>query len=277
MSAFIIVIILLLLVGAGVGIYFLVGEKKACSEYDTQDNCKSPCKWDTYGGKCIGEKDAMTPAPPQQPAPDASQSAKETVEETSGFSAIDKAKGHPKSTGVSSHIPFPRGVWRMVRAGGADNAEVCYEYAKNNNLTNWGWRKGDKSCWSYMDPTLFVPGMQPGTQANHVSGCTEPGMKMADGCRDMQNGDVVWGYTSGWTNIDGNTKMTFEECRERAKEQEYEAFGYRTNLHPNNSWTATCGGYTSEIPADFIGKGNDQAHLTACVDPTKKVRNQCLS
>jgi hypothetical protein len=162
----------------------------------------------------------------------------------------------------------------MVRAGAAPKPDVCYQYAKDNGLTNWGWRKGDKSCWSYMDATLGVKGPKPASKSNHMWGCTEQGVKTADGCRDMQKGDIVWGYTTGWNNIDDNTKMTFEECRKRAKEEDYVAFGYRTNLHPNGDWTNTCGGY-SEIPSDFIGNGSDTNHITSCIDNTKLVRNQC--
>ena len=63
MSAMIIGVVLLLLVGLGVGIYFLMNAK-TCEDHETQDECKKPCQWDTYGYKCIGEKDAMTPKPP---------------------------------------------------------------------------------------------------------------------------------------------------------------------------------------------------------------------
>src|SRR5210317_257020 len=66
MSAMIMIVVLLLLVGLGVGIYFLVSAKK-CKDYETQDECKEPCQWDTYGNKCIGEDDNLTPAPPAQP------------------------------------------------------------------------------------------------------------------------------------------------------------------------------------------------------------------
>jgi len=62
----IMIVVLLLLVGLGVGIYFLVSAKK-CKDYETQDECKEPCQWDTYGNKCIGEDDNLTPAPPAQP------------------------------------------------------------------------------------------------------------------------------------------------------------------------------------------------------------------
>jgi hypothetical protein len=66
MSAMIIGVVMLVLVALGVGIYFLVSAKK-CKDYDTQDKCKEPCKWDTRGNKCIEEDEDLTPAPPAQP------------------------------------------------------------------------------------------------------------------------------------------------------------------------------------------------------------------
>jgi hypothetical protein len=67
MSAAIIGVVLLLLAALGVGIYFMVSAKK-CKDYETQDECKEPCQWDTYGYKCVGEDDDLTPAPPTSPA-----------------------------------------------------------------------------------------------------------------------------------------------------------------------------------------------------------------
>ena len=59
MSVAVIGIILLILAGLGVALYFFLNTK-ACKEHETQDDCKEPCKWDTYGNKCIGEDDTPT-------------------------------------------------------------------------------------------------------------------------------------------------------------------------------------------------------------------------
>lgn len=75
MNFIVILVILLILAGVGVGIYFTMnGGAKKCDEVTVQADCKAPCKWDTYGYKCIGEKDPMTPKPIQQD--DSSTSAK---------------------------------------------------------------------------------------------------------------------------------------------------------------------------------------------------------
>jgi len=62
MSVAIIGIIALVVATLGIALYFLLNTK-ACKKHKTQDECKEPCKWDTYGDKCIGEKDTLTAAP----------------------------------------------------------------------------------------------------------------------------------------------------------------------------------------------------------------------
>lgn len=72
MSAAIIGVVLLILIGLAVGIYFLLNAKK-CEDHETEEECKEPCQWDTYGGKCIDEEATLTqapaPAPTQVPTP----------------------------------------------------------------------------------------------------------------------------------------------------------------------------------------------------------------
>ena len=58
---------LLLLVGLGLGLYFFVFAKKDCKKITEEDECTEPCQWDTYGDKCIGEKDTLTAAPTPTP------------------------------------------------------------------------------------------------------------------------------------------------------------------------------------------------------------------
>jgi hypothetical protein len=74
MSAAIIGVVLLILIGLAVGIYFLLNAKK-CEDHETQDECKEPCQWDTYGGKCIDEEATLTQAPAPAPAPTAGTNA----------------------------------------------------------------------------------------------------------------------------------------------------------------------------------------------------------
>ena len=193
------------------------------------------------------------------------------------YADIDTTKGHPRGYG-SHHVPYG-GTWHTVSPGKAQTPEACWEHAKRNRLSNWGWRSHDKSCWSYMDSYLWSGG---GGQSshNHIGGCTEAGMKLDDGCMDFKKGDVVIGHkgglAGGYNNYAGQEKMTFKKCRLLAAKKGIRTFGYRTNRHPNSGWTNTCFAPNNADNMDgFIGNGSDHAHLMACTNPRKKMVDDC--
>ena len=77
---------------------------------------------------------------------------KEIVPSNDDFSKIDTTEGHPiVKAPTKAHYPYGN-TWFSVRKGRAKTAERCWKNAKRNNITGWGWRKHDKSCWHYMDP-----------------------------------------------------------------------------------------------------------------------------
>jgi len=199
------------------------------------------------------------------------------VEKEVTYADIDTTKGHPRGYG-SHHVPYG-GTWHTVAPGKAQTPEVCWEHAKRNKLSNWGWRSGDKSCWSYMDSYLWSGGGGV-SAANHTGGCTEPGMKLGDGCFDLKKGDVVVGHkgglAGGYNNFAGQKKMTFKKCRYLAAKEGIRVFGYRTNRHPDNNWTNTC--FAPNNPDNlegFIGSATDHAHMMACTNTDKKMRDDC--
>lgn len=189
---------------------------------------------------------------------------------------IKQVKGHPVGAG-SNHIAMG-GTWYLVGADEAPTAEDCWKFSKNNGINNWGWRQANKSCWAYMDPFLGAGNGQTAI-TNHVVGCTKAGRDYTTGCEDMTVGNIVWGHTSGTEGPpDGEThkKVTLAECRRRMKDSGKDAFGYRTNLHGNNGWTATCFTYEDgDKLKGWFGNGADKAHITGCTDTTKKVRDGC--
>ena len=222
------------------------------------------------GEEPTGQVGPVQPPPPPPPPP------------PPGFEDMDQVKGHPIKKG-GDHVASG-GNWSVVGAGDAPTAEDCYNFSKDNDLSHWGWRRSDKSCWVYMDTNLLTlmkdtSGIQRGSQANHTIGCTKPGTTVAEGCIDRGAGNIVWGHKNGpagFYGIGGQTKMSMEQCREMSKEQGFESFSYRTNFHPNDAWTTTC--FVNNDHRDlkgWVGNGGDKAHLTGCVDPSKKVRDGC--
>jgi hypothetical protein len=214
------------------------------------------------------------------------EAAKEAAK--NDFSKIDTTEGHPiVKAPTKTHYPHG-GTWWSVRKGRAKTAEKCWKHARRNNIRGWGWRKGDKSCWHYMDPLLMTADTQPGSEQNHLMGCNEPGQKVEDGCIDFDHGHTVWGHDRRtkrglkphqlWSGVGGHhhDKMSPDECRRKAKEAGFKATGYRTAFHPNNTWKNTCFTYSKKNSTKgFTGNGGDVAHITMCTDPTKRVIDGC--
>ena len=217
-------------------------------------------------------------------------------------SGEDVLNGEPKiQEGALVYYPGTYGF--SVKAGDAPTPKTCYEWAKRNGVNHWGWRRNDKSCFNYADPsilTLMRYRDDTHNQTNVKIGCTEPGVKVLNGCLDWSKGDMVWGklgdgrlkkfkvsspefIESEWWN---DTRYllrttTLEECREAAVEEEYDAFVYATNREGNNP--ATCYGvYHDSLDLyDFLGGKvganmiDDYRYITACTDPGKSVRTGC--
>lgn len=207
--------------------------------------------------------------------------------------------GHPKSVhhGGSPIQHIAAGdSWYLVGKGRAPTEKTCWEFSKRNKINTYAWRKGDKSCWAYQDSFLYNSETHDGSGRNHVSGCTLPGRQLKDGCEDLDRGDIVIGHKPGskWGGLEGadrtHKKMSLAECREAVKETNRKALesgepndtvyavGYRTNNHKENNWTNTCFVYANprEDLKGWYGNHSDTAHVTACIDPTKKVRDGCV-
>ena len=217
-------------------------------------------------------------------------------------SGEDVLNGEPKIEGAFVYYPGTYGF--SVKAGGAPTPKKCYEWAKRNGVNHWGWRRNDKSCFNYADPsilTLMRYRDDTHNQTNVKIGCTEPGVKVMNGCLDWSKGNMVWGKLgdgnkSAVTSALNAGKLkkfipavtstylpttSFEECRAAAAEKEYDAFVYKTNRNDNDP--ATCYGvYNNSLDLyDFLGgkvgvnKIDDYRYITACTDPEKSVRTGC--
>ena len=202
----------------------------------------------------------------------------------------DVINGEPKLDGTFAYYPGTYGF--SVKPGGASSAKICYGWAKRNGLNHWGWRKNDKSCFSYADPSVLTLMRYRDSRQNETNvkiGCTKPGVSVVNGCMDWSNRDFVWGKLD-----DDRLKLfdpeiagsylrvgTMDECRKAASKKEYDAFVYATNRHPDQP--ATCYGvYKNSLDLyDFLGGKigsdliDDYRYITACTDPTKKVVTGC--
>ena len=199
-----------------------------------------------------------------------------------GVAGVDNMKGRPYASAAPAGIKYYGGSDKLVPDGEAKTADVCKEFSASNGINNWGWDRINKSCFAYIDSS-FLSAMTEKDNveapSQYIVGCTNPGVKVYEGCRDMDSGNVVWGYTSAGNTNGPGTVMSLEACRALANDEGYDAFGYRTNRHSglNDAGGGSCF-YYKDPEAGLTGwSGNltDKAHMTTCTDPSKKVKGGC--
>ena len=201
-----------------------------------------------------------------------------------GVSGVDNMRGRVKvARDAPTAIQYYGGNDKLVPKGEAKTADVCKEFAISNGINNWGWDRIDKSCFSYIDSSI-LSAMTDKTNieepSKYIVGCTNPGVKVYDGCMDMTRLNPVWGYKIGggnWYAGGPGKVMSLEACRALANDEGYEAFGYRTNRHRTLTNHGSCWYYTDPQRdlTGWVGNLGDKAHMTACTDPSKKVKDGC--
>ena len=151
--------------------------------------------------KFIVEGDLLkTPAVESTPSSTEESSSPAPGEVTGGVSGVDNMRGRPvASVAGPDGIKYYGGNDKLVPNKEAKTADVCKEYSASNGINNWGWDRINKSCFAYIDASI-LSAMTDKTKveapSQYIVGCTNPDVKVYDGCRDMTSGDVVWGYTS---------------------------------------------------------------------------------
>lgn len=219
----------------------------------------------------------------------------EIVDEGWNAGGRDVLNGEPQ---MDDPVMYYTGTHGPILKGEGVTPKACYDWAKRHGLNHWGWRKNDKSCFFYADPSILTIMRYADDITNRDNvkiGCTEPGMYVINGCMDWTKGDMAWGkledatikkIKTNYGSVGANHRTsTFDECRRFAADQEYDAFVYATNRHSdlNEDKPASCYGvYKSSVDLyDFLGskagadKVDDYRYISACVDSTKKVHKGC--
>lgn len=222
-----------------------------------------------------------------------------------GVSGVDNKKGRPAFAqasynndpacnwvdvnGCPNRIPWYGSTENVVPAGQAKTADVCRDFSRSVGLNHWGWNRRDKSCFAYIDSSfLNAMSTSDGIEepSKYIVGCTDSGVKVLDGCRDMTKGDVVWGAKPGVNVYDWQTNdpiiqswggiKSFEACRQEANDKGYDMFIYRGSRDPNASPAGFCGwNKRPETFKGFTGNYANKGIMTACTDPSKKVVDGC--
>lgn len=172
----------------------------------------------------------------------------------------------------------------IVPVGGAKSGDDCRAAAERLGHKSWGWNKTNNSCFAYIDNNLLQRMSNSGNidQAqlgNYVLGCTQPGMKVIDGCEDWNVGDRVRG-SGGAARVAELTPIqkgiSLGECIAKGKAQDKGAIRYYTNNHSKEINTGRCFEIidTSNL-VGYTGNPNDFNYVQACTDPSKKIINGC--
>lgn len=225
----------------------------------------------------------------------AAAAAAETTPSPSGLE-VDTMKGLPKDwenkgyvAGTKSgetkypRISFPN-VAYTVPLGQAKKAEDCRAASERMGHNSWGWRKKDGSCFAYIDSNLIARMYKPdlidqSTLVNFVVGCTQPGMKVLDGCEDWTNGDRVRGKGGASTFVEltpVQRGISLDDCIAKGKAQGKDAILYFTNNRGYQSDVGRCHEIvdTNNL-VGYTGNPTDIGNIQACTDPSKKIINGC--
>ena len=233
--------------------------------------------------KFVVEEDLVDTRAPMEPSVTPSVTPPSSDVPPGGVSGVDNMRGRVKANAAPVGIQYYGGNDKLVPKGQAKTADVCKEFAISNGINNWGWDRIDKSCFSYKDSSILSAMDNKNNiegSSRYITGCVNPGVKVYDGCMDMTRLNPAWGVKGGEGNwyVGGPAEvMSLEECRALANDEGYEAFGYRTNRHGNVTTHGSCFYYADPQATltGWVGNLGDKAHLTACTDPSKKVKDGC--
>lgn len=175
--------------------------------------------------------------------------------------------------------------WYTVPGGKAKSWKECQTAAKQLGAKTWGYRKVDKSCFVYNDNNYVMRMRNPAlvdaaSKSNHQVGCTEPGMRLGEGCEDWTKGDRVRG-AGGSTSREPlqpiEQGISLDACIAKGKAQGIDAIFYHTQNYPNAQYAATCYKIndTSNLTG-YTGSPEDTLHVQACTNPSKKIINGCM-
>jgi hypothetical protein len=195
---------------------------------------------------------------------------------------------------VASGVEYKYGVYRDPKflddLKQDRSPEDCRAIAKEKNYKLWGHRNGTHSDPKYRNTCFFHPDYLDSITDNptdkiHMTGCTNPGEKMINGCIPDNNETVATNINviNGHFENTGRVGYRYqglsqEGCRKMAAENGYKMWQYRGMNHPDKGYKKTCdflSGLKNAGTID-ISKQYDGTHTTGCTDPNKLVRNNCV-
>ena len=166
----IVMIGLLFMIAFGLGLYFFVFAKKNCTKITEEDECTEPCQWDTYGDKCIGEKDTLTAAPTPTPTGCSTYTTQDTCLSPCEWDSSMSVCGSPitpSGGGSSLSVRDKKKMqclagryheaYKKYKAGGLDAVKSYYdEFGKSKGLnTDCNLSDYEAVCYTLQNPEVY--------------------------------------------------------------------------------------------------------------------------
>ena len=129
-----------------------------------------------------------TPAVESTPSSTEESSSTAPGEVTGGVPGVDNMRGRPVAAVAPQGIKYYGGNDKLVPNKEAKTADVCKEYSASNGINNWGWDRTNKSCFAYIDASIFSA-MTDKTKveapSQYIVACTHPAFKVYARCKNM--------------------------------------------------------------------------------------------
>jgi hypothetical protein len=187
---------------------------------------------------------------------------------------INYVPGWAGDQNIDSNLPGDPNLTPEDCRQKALNSSVKYVawFHRNSNHPNPNYKN---TCSLY---TSFSPYAGNPADTTHLTGCLNPGEKVADGCKPglPANIDKVSGWFQGGTyEHPPEINQTPEDCRKKALNSggKYVAWGHRNSNHSDTNLRNTC--FLSTKFGAYSGDPSDTTHLTGCLNPGVKVADGC--
>ena len=209
----------------------------------------------------------------------AATAAVETSPSVPSGSVVDTMQSIPATQTGITHQTIPY----LVAAGRAKSEDDCRTAAERAGYKSWVYNKENKSCYAYIDNTVLMrmgntTYIDTNYKKKRVVGCTQPGMKVIEGCEDWTIGDKVRGQGGATTTAELEpieTGISLDACIAKGRSQNVDAIRYA-----GNGSGASTQGKCYEIVdtanlVGYTGNPSEMNYVQACTDPSKKIINGC--
>jgi len=182
-----------------------------------------------------------------------------------------------------SHTGYRLQTVTLVPEGQAKGQEDCRTAAERAGVKSWVYDRSSKKCWAYVDNTMLQKWAtstsygHPSYTKRSVTGCTQPGVMVTEGCEDWTIGDRVRGSSAASVKelTPVQTYISLDECIAKGKANNVDAIRYYSNYSKADTQGKCYEINDADSLTGWTGNPRETRYVEACTDPSKKVINGC--